>query len=104
MTTTKSLTAKRHLIHLEIPDYLYQWLSVKTEQRGVTLDQMLHEALDLYAQTEGALYEITRTRTWELCGALRLAETEPQYVVARDEAGDTVTDYAEHVDDVLYRG
>lgn len=103
MTAAKFAGSKRHRIHLDIPDSLYQWLSGETKQRGVTIDQVLYEALDLYAQTESTSFDITQTQTWELCGALTVAETEPEYVVAHDETGEAVTNYAEHVDDVLYR-
>jgi hypothetical protein len=100
MTATNSHAMKRHQIHWDIPDYLYQWLSGKSGQRGVTMDQILNEALDRYAQREGMAFDITHTYTWQLCGALKVAETEPEYHLG--EPG--VTNYAEHVDDVLYRG
>lgn len=60
------------------------------------------------AATLGARIEVkllpTETRTWELCGTLEVAEPKPEYVVGRDEQGRPITNYAEHVDDVLYRG
>jgi len=104
MTRTSSQSMKRHPIHWDIPDYLYQWLSGKTRQRGVTLDQILNEALDSYAQSQGAAFDITHTHTWALCGALKVAEIEPEYEVAHSPGENGVTNYAEHVDDVLYRG
>ncbi len=52
--------------------------------------------------TEQAAFDITQTRTWELGGSLEVAEPEPEYVVGRDEQGRPITNYAEHVDDVLH--
>lgn len=47
---------------------------------------------------------LEKPRTWELCGTLMVAELEADYVVSSDESGRPITNYAEHVDDVLYRG
>lgn len=62
------------------------------------------QALERYADAEATAFDITQTRAWELCGALEVAEPAPEYVVGRAEQGDGVTNYSEHVDDVLYRG
>jgi len=56
------------------------------------------------AETENAAFDIRHTRTWQLCGALAVSEPDPEYVVGRDAQGQEMTNYAEHVDDVLYRG
>jgi hypothetical protein len=45
-------------------------------------------------------FDITKTSTWQLL--LEITEPDPEYVVGRDEQGNPVTNYAEHVDDVLY--
>jgi hypothetical protein len=45
--------------------------------------------------------DITKTSTWQLL--LEIAEPDPEYVVGRDEQGNLITNYAEHVDEVLYR-
>jgi hypothetical protein len=37
-----------------------------------------------------------------ICGTLEFSEPEPEYVRGRDEQGQVITDYAEHVDDALY--
>jgi hypothetical protein len=47
---------------------------------------------------------LDRPHTWELCGSLAIAEPEAVYVISHDESGRAITNYAEHVDDVLYRG
>lgn len=45
--------------------------------------------------------DITKTRTWELCGSLEIENPDPRYVVAHDLHGRIITDYAEHIDEVL---
>jgi hypothetical protein len=45
-------------------------------------------------------FDITQTSTWQLL--LEIAEPDPKYVVGRDEQGNPITNYAEHVDDALY--
>ncbi len=64
----------------------------------------MQQVLERYAESEAADFDITQTHTWQLCGTLEVAEPEPEYVVGYDEQGQVVTNYAEHVDDVLYRG
>jgi hypothetical protein len=103
MTPLTTVTAQRRRIEVSVPDTLYRWLSRESKQRGATMDQLLSQALELYAQTVSAPFDITRTHTWELCGALNVAEVEPEYVVTHGENGGAVTNYAEHADDVLYR-
>ena len=60
---------------------------------------MVQFTLEQYAQP----FDLTRTRTWQLCGTFTIAEPEPEYVVGSDETGAPITNYAEHVDDVLYK-
>ena len=103
MTPVATVTAQRHRIQLSVPDSLYQWLFSESKQRGATIDQLLYQALDLYAQTARTSFDMMHTRTWELCGALSVTEETPEYVVAHDENGGVITNYAEHADDVLYR-
>jgi hypothetical protein len=50
--------------------------------------------LEEYAQR----FDITQTRTWQLCGAFTVAEPDPEYVVGSDETGVSVTNFAEHVE------
>ncbi|MGH2593389.1 MAG: hypothetical protein ACRDGG_07745 [Anaerolineae bacterium] len=60
----------------------------------------IREARAVY---EGVAFDITRTQTWQLCGALEIAKPDPEYIVGQDEQGHVITNYAEHVDDILYR-
>jgi len=48
--------------------------------------------------------DLTQTRTWQLCGAFSIAEPEPEYLVDSGETESPTTNYAEHIDDVLYKG
>lgn len=56
----------------------------------------------LHGLTQAQRATITQTRTWELRGTLEVAEPEPEYIVGRDEQGRPITNYAEHVDELLY--
>lgn len=47
---------------------------------------------------------VDKPRTWELCGTLMVAEPQVDYVISSHESGRQITNYAEHVDEVLYRG
>ena len=60
---------------------------------------MVQFTLEQYAQP----FDLTRTRTWQLCGTFTIAEPEPEYIVGSGETGAPITNYAEHVDAVLYK-
>lgn len=47
-------------------------------------------------------FDLTKTETWNLVGALTVTEPDSKYVVGVNETGESITNYAEHVDDVLY--
>ena len=49
-------------------------------------------------------YDLTQTQTWKLCGVFGVAEPEPEYIIGSDEAGSPITNYAEHVDNAVYKG
>jgi hypothetical protein len=87
-------------IKITIPDTLYQWLSDEARRRALDIPAVVQAALEHYVQH----YDLTKTQTWQLCGAFTIAEPEPPYVVDSDGTGAPTTDYAEHVDDVLYEG
>lgn len=91
-------------IQLDLPPALYRRLAGEAARRSISLDQVAKQALERYAESEVIAFDITQTRTWELCGTLTIAEPEPEYVVSHDEQGNAVTNYAEHADDLLYRG
>ena len=101
MTTT---AIPNYRIQLDLPPALYRRLASEASRRSATLDQIVRQVLERYAEVETTTFDITQTRTWQLCGALEVAEPDPEYIVRRDEQGDVVTNYAEHVDELLYRG
>lgn len=101
MTTA---AAPNYRVQLDLPPALYRRLTSEATRRSATLDQIVRQALEHYVETEMTVFDITQTRTWELCGALEVAELAPEYVVGRDDHGKAITNYSEHVDDVLYRG
>lgn len=90
-----------------------------TPQKALILDQKTLQAAGLLGRVrlligQGEIRIVSDTspepvapldkpRTWELCGSLMVAEPEADYVVSSDESGRPITNYAEHVDDVLYQ-
>lgn len=87
-------------IEITIPDTLYQWLSREAQCRAQDISAVVQAALEHYVQH----FDLTQTQTWQLCGAFTIAEPEPAYLVGLDETEAPTTNYAEHVDDVLYEG
>ena len=61
------------------------------------------EAREARTVYESATFDITQTQTWHLCGTLEVSKPDPEYVVGRNEQGQVITNYAEHVDNILYR-
>ena len=47
-------------------------------------------------------YDFRSSPLWQLRGALRVAQPEAKYIVGNDAEGDVITNYSEHVDEVLY--
>lgn len=82
---------------VEIPDSLLSQLS----ETGQPLEEVVLKALQQYIQVTPVV-PITQTQTWQLCGALEISAPEAQYVLGQDESGRSITNYAEHIDDVLY--
>lgn len=87
-------------LEITIPDSLYQWLLREAQRRAQDVSVVVQAALEYYAQQ----FDLTQTRTWQLRGAFTISEPEPKYLVGSDETGAPITNYAEHVDDILYRG
>jgi len=91
MTAT---TAPNYRIQLDLPPALYRRLTGEAARRSVTLDQVAQQALERYAEAETTAFDIIQTQTWQLCGALEVAEPDPEYIVKHDEQGHVVTNYA----------
>jgi hypothetical protein len=83
-------------ITIEIPDELMSLL----EQKNSPLQEIVIKALENYVESESS--EITKTRTWELCGSLSVSEPDPKYIIGEDDRGHIITNYAENIDEVLY--
>ncbi len=85
-------------LSIEIPDELMSQL----ENSGYPVQEIVLKALERYIQAEDTAIDITKTKTWELCGAFEVAEPASKYVTGEDEQNQVITNYAENVDDVLY--
>lgn len=59
-------------IEIAISDALYQWLSREAQRRAQDISTVVQAALEYYAQR----FDLTQTRTWQLCGAFTIAEPE----------------------------
>lgn len=81
-------------ITLEIPDQLMNQLQNKTD----SIQHILLKALEDYLTKEES--NITKTQTWELCGSLEITKPEQEFIISDNDK--LSTNYAEHIDDVLY--
>jgi len=85
---------------IEIPDELMSQL----EHKGYPLQEIVVKALERYVEAkEEDDFDITQSRTWELCGAFKVTNPDPEYIVGRSEDGEIITNYAENVDRIIYR-
>ena len=82
-------------ITLEIPDQLMNLIRNKSE----SIESILLKALEDYLAKESL--DITKTKTWELCGSLEIPNPEPEFIVSEKNA-ELSTNYAEKIDQVLY--
>jgi Protein of unknown function (DUF2281) len=46
-------------------------------------------------------YNITKTKTWSAIGKYQIPNPDPQYIVSSSDNPEIITNYAEHVDDIL---
>jgi len=81
---------------LEIPDALLSQL----QESGQPVPDMILWVIEQYFRNQTV--PITQTPTWTLMGTLKIADPDPAFVVAQDEQGRPITNYAEQIDDVLY--
>jgi hypothetical protein len=70
------------------------------EQQTSPVQGIVIKTLERYVETESP--EITKTRTWELCGSLEVIEPDPKYIIGQDNQGQVTTNYAERIDGLLY--
>jgi hypothetical protein len=67
---------------VEIPNALM----FKLNSAADSVQGTIIKALEQYIQAnEDVTYDITQTRTWQLCGSLEVLEPKPEYVVGFDE-------------------
>ncbi len=95
-----SVQQKSIQFEITIPATLYQWLLNEAQSRAEDVSSVVQTALEQYVQQ----FDLTQTETWQLRGAFTIAEPESEYTVGSDETGSPITNYAEHVDDTLYKG
>ncbi|HEY9866439.1 MAG TPA: hypothetical protein V6D21_19865 [Candidatus Obscuribacterales bacterium] len=82
-------------ITLEIPDQLMNLIRNKSE----SIESILLKALEDYLAKESL--DITKTKTWELCGSLEIPNPEPEFIVS-EQNSELSTNYAEKIDQILY--
>lgn len=80
-------------VTIEIPEQLISQL----EGTGYPLQDIVLKALERYVESVDTTFNITKTRTWELCGTFQIAEPEAEYIVGQDEQGKIITNYGENV-------
>lgn len=83
-------------ITIEIPDKLMIYL----EQKSYPIQEIVIKALEIYIETKSP--EITKTRTWELCGSLKVSNPDSKYIIGKNNQGQVITNYAENDEQVLY--
>jgi len=83
---------------IEIPDKLMSEL----ERSGCPVQEIVVKALENYIKPENSDIDITKTQTWQLCGAFEIANPEAEYIVGQDEQGKIITNYGKKVDEGIY--
>ena len=78
-------------VTIEIPEQLMSQL----EGTGYPLQDIVLKALERYVESEDTTFNITKTRTWELCGTFQVVEPEAEYTVGQDKQGKIISNYGE---------
>ncbi|HEY9701401.1 MAG TPA: hypothetical protein V6C58_03090 [Allocoleopsis sp.] len=79
---------------VEIPDDLMSHL----QHTGYPIQDLVLKAIERYIKSEDIDFDMTKTRTWELCGTFTVANPEQNYIVGQDEQGNIITNYGEKID------
>jgi hypothetical protein len=82
---------------LDIPDKLL----LQLEAIGQPLQLVMLRALEQYVHAIEQEFSLTQTQTWQLSGSFKVLQPEEEWI-EQDERGEIVTNYAEHVDNILY--
>ena len=88
-----SIQSARHKIQLTLPEPLYHWFFQTAQQQTQEVTELIQTALEYYAQR----FDVTQTRTWDMCGTFAVAKTDTLPLNSN-----ALTNYAEHVDAVIY--
>lgn len=81
-------------ITLELPDQMFEQINLQSE----SIEDILLTALEDYFAKQKL--DITKTKTWELCGSLEITNPETEYLVQGND-GKLYTNYAENIDQSL---
>jgi hypothetical protein len=84
-------------ITIEIPESLMS----RIQASGQPPQMVVLQAIEQYLEDRPSSMPQHSSKTWELCGSLEISQPEAQYIVGQNEQGQAVTNYAEHVDEVL---
>jgi hypothetical protein len=84
-------------ITIEIPESLMS----RIQAIGQPPPAVVLQAIEQYLEDQPRSVPQRSSRTWKLCGSLEIPHPEAQYIVGQNEQGQAVTNYAEHVDEVL---
>jgi hypothetical protein len=93
----RQITSLMATLTLEIPDPLLS----KLQQTGQPLQDIILQAVEAYVSAQQPV-DLTQTQTWKLCGTLQVSSPSAEYIVGQNEQGKPLTNYAEHIDEVLY--
>ncbi|MEM9539706.1 MAG: hypothetical protein AAGA60_09355 [Cyanobacteria bacterium P01_E01_bin.42] len=81
---------------IEIPDELLN----RVEKTGDNIEDIVLAALKDYLTKEK--FDLTQTKTWDLCGKYTVENPESEDIVGTDKEGNIITNYSENVDKILY--
>jgi hypothetical protein len=86
-------------ITIEIPESLM----FRIQASGQPTQAVVLQAIEQYLEDQSRSMPQHTSKTWELCGTLEISQPEAQYIVGQNEQKQAITNYAEHVDEVLNR-
>jgi len=96
--STTSAPSSLYDIEIALSESLYHQLTQVATQSAQDVSVVVQFALEYYFQHYNGL----TPHTWDLCGAFAVAEPESTYQEVDSVTQQTITHYADHVDDVLY--
>lgn len=90
----------------ELTQYIQflKFKSTPSEEKNVE-NQIVENQMDeevTYQPKNVGSFDMTKTDIWAMSGSLKIAEPKAKYIVGRDKEGKPITNYAQHVDEILY--